>query len=36
MAEEFELKYVGLVATIIGATVLAVGLLGIAYNIFIA
>ena len=33
MAHDFEQKYVGLVASIIGAVVLVVGLLGIIYNL---
>jgi hypothetical protein len=33
MAHDFEQKYVGLVATIIGAVVLVVGLVGLVYNL---
>jgi hypothetical protein len=33
MAHDFEQKYVGLVATIIGAVVLVVGLMGLVYNL---
>ena len=35
MAEEFEHKYVGLVATIIGLVVLLLGFLGLYYNLFV-
>jgi hypothetical protein len=33
MAEDFDHKHVGLVATIIGATVLFIGLLGLIVNL---
>ena len=36
MAEDFNPKYVGLVATIIGAVVLLLGFAGLYYNLFIA
>ncbi len=35
MAEEFEHKYVGLVATIIGLVVLSLGFAGVLYNLFV-
>ena len=35
MAEEFEHKYVGLVATIIGLVVVLLGFVGLYVNIFI-
>ena len=35
MAEDFSKKYVGLVASIIGAVVLLLGLVGLYFNLFI-
>ena len=35
MAEDFEQKYVGLVATIIGSVVLVLGLVGVYFNLFV-
>jgi hypothetical protein len=35
MAEEFEHKYVGLVATIIGLVVLLLGFAGMFYSLFV-
>ena len=35
MAEDFDPKYVGLVATIIGSVVLVLGLVGVYFNLFV-